>query len=204
MDTAPEADCVPGPFFAIAPDVVFEQKGARDDAISTAASTCIAQTRRALEERATAAFLRRRGRSGGGRCTMHQKLQHRRPRKAAVRRRPKSRSRGTMAALVRNAERPQLQHHASSCGGSPDGMGGLLCCDDAVAAVSIAAAAVKLRRRRRKIAHKGFEGRLATALSGAATIASACPQAAWGWGRRGAMVVSVSRGLRPSATEAAM
>ena len=42
MDTAPEADCAPGPFFAIAPGVAFEQKGAWDDAISTAVSTYIA------------------------------------------------------------------------------------------------------------------------------------------------------------------
>ena len=47
-----------------APDVVFEQKGAWDYAISTAASTCIAQTRRALEERAVAALLPP-ARSGG-------------------------------------------------------------------------------------------------------------------------------------------
>ena len=33
MDNAPEADCAPGPFFAIAPHVAFEQKGARDEAI---------------------------------------------------------------------------------------------------------------------------------------------------------------------------
>ena len=52
--------------------LVFEQKGAWDNAISTAASTCIAQTRRALEERAVAALLPRRGRAGCGRCTMYQ------------------------------------------------------------------------------------------------------------------------------------
>ena len=72
MDTAPEADCAPGPFFAIAPGVVFEQKGAWDDAIGKAGSTCIPQTRRALEERAVAALLPRRGRAGCGRCTMYQ------------------------------------------------------------------------------------------------------------------------------------
>ena len=64
MDTAPEADCAPGPFFAIAPGVVFEQKGAWDDAIGKAGSTCIPQTRRALEERAVAALLPP-ARSGG-------------------------------------------------------------------------------------------------------------------------------------------
>ena len=53
----------------------------------------------------------------------------------------------------------------------------------------MATAAQNRPQRIRRSAHKG--------AIWAAIIASACPQAAWGRGRRGAMVVSVGRGLWP-------
>ena len=96
-----------------------------------------------------------------------------------------------MAALMRIAKWPQLQlprerlRRSALRSGRPSGV------HRAAQRVSIAAAAVKLRRRRRKIAHRGFEGRLARVLSGRQPLHGSRP----GRGGGGEEALMLSRGL---------